>query len=104
VDDCDFPRNRDELRGSGRCILDEVKMAHRLDLCPTVRVMVERRLVVLRHEGKVPVMASCSKCQPKFFTPAQFASDAVLAERYLTPKFDLHRCPENERSPWPNNA
>ena len=27
-----------------------------------------------------------------FSTPAQLASDAVIAERYLTHKFDLHRC------------
>jgi hypothetical protein len=79
-------------------------MARRLDLCPTVPVMVERRIVVFRYEGTAPVMASGSKCQRKFFTPAQFASHAVVAERYLTHKFDLHRCPENERSPWPNNA
>ncbi len=65
-------------------------------------IMVERSFVVLRHEGKVPVMASCAKCQRKFFTPAQLASDAVIAERYLAHKFDLHRCPEGkgrERSP-----
>jgi hypothetical protein len=32
--------------------------------------MVERSFVVLRYEGKVPTMASCTKCQRKFFTPA----------------------------------
>jgi hypothetical protein len=32
--------------------------------------MVERNFVVLRYEGKVPTMASCAKCQRKFFTPA----------------------------------
>jgi hypothetical protein len=104
VDDCDIPRDRDVLCGSSQCILDEVKMARSLDLCPTVPVMVERSFVVLRDEGKVPTMASCTKCQHKFFTPAQFAGDAVIGERYLTHKFDLHRCPEDEGSLWPNSA
>jgi|GEM_PF-6955322 hypothetical protein len=31
-----------------------------------------------------------------FLTPASFANDAVGADRYLTRKFDLHRCPEDE--------
>jgi hypothetical protein len=31
-----------------------------------------------------------------FLTPASFANDAVGADRYLTHKFDLHRCPEDE--------
>jgi len=39
-----------------------------------------------------------------FFTPAQFAGDAVIGERYLTHKFDLHRCPEDERQLWPTSA
>jgi hypothetical protein len=46
----------------------------------------------------------CAKCQRKVFTPVQFASDAVVAERYLTHKFNLHRCPEDERDErrlWP---
>ena len=79
-------------------------MARHLDLCH----MAERRLVVLRYEGKVPAMASCTNCERKFFTPALFASDAVAAERYLTHKFDLHRCPEDkgrdERRPWPTST
>jgi hypothetical protein len=66
--------------------------------------MIERRFVVLRYEGKVPVMVSCSQCQRKFFTPVQFASDAVIAERYLTYKFNLHRCPEDERRLWPTST
>lgn len=52
----------------------------------------EHRFVIVRHEGKVPMMASCAKCQLKFFTPATFACDAVGAELYLLDKFDLHEC------------
>jgi hypothetical protein len=53
----------------------------------------ERRIVIVRYEGKVPAMASCSKCQRKFFTPTTFARDAVGAEEYLRRKFDVHDCP-----------
>jgi hypothetical protein len=54
----------------------------------------ERRFVIVRHEGKLPAMASCAKCQLKFFTPATFARDPVGAEVYLLDKFDLHECRE----------
>ena len=52
----------------------------------------ERRFVIVRHEGKLPAMALCAKCQLKFFTPATFARDPVGAELYLLDKFDLHEC------------
>jgi hypothetical protein len=54
----------------------------------------ERRFVIVRYEGKVPAMASCSKCQRKFFTPPTFAREAIGAAQYLGQKFDLHDCPE----------
>ena len=54
----------------------------------------ERHFVIVRYEGKVPVMASCTSCQRKFFTPATFARDASGAEQYLGQKFDVHDCPE----------
>ena len=53
----------------------------------------ERCIVIVRYEGKVPTMASCTKCQRKFFTPTTFARDAVGAEEYLRRKFDVHDCP-----------
>jgi hypothetical protein len=56
--------------------------------------MAERNFVIVRYVGKVPAMASCTKCQRKFFTPATHARDAVGADEYLRNKFDLHRCPE----------
>ena len=53
----------------------------------------ERRFVIVRYEGKVPVLASCAKCNHKFFTPSSaFARDPIGAEQYLASKFDLHRC------------
>ena len=53
----------------------------------------ERGFVIMRYEGEVPAMASCAKCQLKFFTPATFARDTVGAEEYLARKFDVHYCP-----------
>jgi hypothetical protein len=64
-------------------------------LCPPIDIpasRTERRFVIVRHEGKVPAMASCAKCQLKFFTPATFACDPVRAELYLLDKFHLHDC------------
>lgn len=55
----------------------------------------ERRFVIVRYEGKVPAMASCAKCQLKFFT-ATFARDPVGAEVYLLDKFDLHECRKSQ--------
>jgi len=52
----------------------------------------DSRFVIMRHEGKVPAMASCARCEHKFFTPSKFASDAVGAAEYLGHKFDLHVC------------
>lgn len=31
--------------------------------------MAERRLVILKHSGKTPVMAMCDSCQIKVFVP-----------------------------------
>ena len=52
----------------------------------------DRRFVIVRYEGKVPAMASCAKCERKFFTPTTLARDAVGAEDYLGQKFDVHQC------------
>jgi hypothetical protein len=52
----------------------------------------DRRFVILRHEAKVPVLASCAKCERKFFTPPTLARDVVGAEEYLGQKFDFHQC------------
>lgn len=55
----------------------------------------ERRFVILKHDGKIPAMASCAKCQSKFFTPSRtFERDPIRAEQYLANKFELHRCEE----------
>ena len=56
----------------------------------------DRRFVIVRYEGKVPAMASCARCQRKFFTPTTLARDAVGAEEYLGSKFDAH-CPQKSK-------
>jgi len=53
----------------------------------------ERRFVIVRYEGKVPVTASCTNCQRAFFTPPTLARDPSGAEQYLGQKFDVHDCP-----------
>jgi hypothetical protein len=53
--------------------------------------MPERDFVILRHQGKVPAMASCAKCLRKFFTPTTYSRDPVGAEEYLLSKFDRNR-------------
>ena len=55
----------------------------------------DRHLVIVRYEGKVPAMASCAKCDRKFFTPTMLANDAIEAEEYLGRKFDVHECEES---------
>ena len=54
----------------------------------------DSRFVIVRYEDKVPAMASCHKCDRKFFTPATLARDAIGAEEYLGQKFDVHQCLE----------
>ena len=58
---------------------------------------IDRRFVILRYEGKVPALASCSKCERKFFTPPMLMRDASGAEEYLGRKFDVHGCEEAKR-------
>lgn len=58
----------------------------------TVPATVERTFVVMRYQDKVPAMASCAKCQRKFFTPNTYYNDAVGALEYLVSKFDWHNC------------
>lgn len=77
-----------------------------VELCQTVRVMAERDFVILRFQRKVPAMASCAKCQRKFFTPNTYSADPVGAQDYLLTKFDHHDCeekPKNSRS-WRASA
>ncbi len=57
----------------------------------------DRRFVILRYEGKVPALASCGRCERKFFTPTTLARDVVGAEEYLGRKFEVHECAETKR-------
>jgi len=57
--------------------------------------MAERAsFIVLRYVNKTPSLASCAKCQRKFFTPNTYYNDPAGAEQYLRDKFDLHDCSE----------
>jgi len=57
--------------------------------------MAECSFKTLMYVDKVPSMASCTKCQRKFFTPGStFRGDRVGAEEYLRDKFVQHQCPK----------
>jgi len=58
----------------------------------TVPARGEPDFAVVRYKDKVPAMASCAKCQRKFFTPNTYYNDAVGAFEYLRSKFDRHQC------------
>ena len=61
--------------------------------------MAERNFVIVRkYRDQVPSMASCAKCQYKFFTPSDFRRDRISAELYLLDKFDLHECRDGIKS------
>jgi hypothetical protein len=65
---------------------------------PQSAVQAGKRIaVIVRYDGEVPAMASCTKCQRKFFTPTALASKLVGAEEYLGRKFDGHECEESKR-------
>jgi hypothetical protein len=67
----------------------------------TIPDMPERKIQILRHDGKVPALASCTKCQRKFFTPASYFNDPFGAREYLQGKFDQHECAgEPRRLPY----
>jgi len=55
---------------------------------------MEHNFEILRYVNKVPSLASCTKCQRKFFTPGStFRGDPEGAHEYLQEKFAQHQCP-----------
>ena len=57
---------------------------------------MERSFVILTRVNEVPVLASCMKCQLRFFTPNKYFGDRVGATEYLLGKFDEHKCERAE--------
>lgn len=54
--------------------------------------MSEPRLVVLKHNGKTPTLATCDRCHVKFFVPLRAIRNPEQAEIYLREKFATHEC------------
>jgi len=54
--------------------------------------MAERRLVILQHSGKTPVLAMCDSCRLKFFTPRELTHRPAEAEENFQEKFKSHKC------------
>ena len=61
-----------------------------LDLRPAVTN--ENGFSILRYNGKTPVLAVCTLCQLKFFTPSELMRDWQEADYYLREKFLDHHC------------
>jgi hypothetical protein len=82
---------------------DKIEMQFESHLCLSpIRSQggqTDRRLIIVRYEGKAPAMASCTKCERKFFTPTDLARDAAAAEEYIGRKFDSHDCSPSPVSP-----
>jgi hypothetical protein len=70
------------------------KAVHEECYARTVKVQEfpELAFVILKYVNKTPALASCGKCERKFFTPNSFYNDIVGAEQYLREKFKLHDC------------
>ena len=65
--------------------------------------LAEHSFVILKYVNKVPTLASCAKCQRKFFTPNSYRNDRAGAEQYLLRKFDQHQCQDGAKtSGWTN--
>lgn len=52
--------------------------------------------MILQRVNEVPVLASCMKCQLKFFTPNTYYNDHIGAGEYLREKYDEHTCEGDE--------
>jgi hypothetical protein len=65
---------------------------------PMTIAVPERTFKILAYVDKVPSLASCTKCQHKFFTPRDaFRRDPDGAENYLREKFVRHDCPKQPK-------
>jgi len=51
-----------------------------------------RAFVIVKKIRRVAIMAGCSACGRKFFTPLTLFRDAAGAEDYLRGKFSDHEC------------
>ena len=47
---------------------------------------------VRRYKNRVPILATCLRCQLKFLTPKAMMEDARPAKEYLLKKYREHQC------------
>ena len=52
----------------------------------------ETGFAILQYRGKVPVLAGCTRCQLKFFTPTKLMANSQTAKDYLWERYAAHRC------------
>ena len=56
----------------------------------------QRSFVILQRMNQVPILASCTNCKLKFFTPNTYYNDHIEAGEYLRRKYDEHECEGDE--------
>jgi len=54
--------------------------------------MLERRFLILKYMGKTPYLATCERCNLKFFTPTELSRKPVDADQNLQNRFEIHKC------------
>ena len=48
--------------------------------------------VILERDFETPKLATCGRCQIKFFAPKQMSRQPISAEEYLWQKYLAHEC------------
>src|SRR5437762_13232114 len=59
------------------CSSPTLRSASRVAEIVNARQSAEHCLLIIRYDGKIPIMASCGNCQLKFFTPNTFPREVV---------------------------
>jgi hypothetical protein len=54
--------------------------------------MLERRFLILKYMGRTPYLATCERCNLKFFTPTELSRKPVEADQNLRNRFEIHQC------------
>jgi hypothetical protein len=79
------------LRALGKLEGSQLLTAADLDW-GTHRAMTDPRFRIMQRQDQIPIMAGCSKCGEKFFTPSSLRGNGSMAEFYLMDKFKAHSC------------
>jgi hypothetical protein len=59
----------------------------------------DSRFVILKYVHKTPSLATCERCNIKFFTPSELMGRSLQAEDHLREKFASHTCKPSVTAP-----